>query len=58
MNTYHTFYKGKKLELKSDTSFNAQKMAALYFKAKKNWEVTVVLVAKGDTVVPFDPSQL
>lgn len=45
MNTYHTFYKGKRLELKSETSYKAQLAAAQQFKAKKSWEVNVVLVA-------------
>ena len=46
MNTYHAFYKGKKVEIQSDTSYHAQLKAADIFKAKKSYDVTVVLVAK------------
>lgn len=45
MNTYHAFYKTKKLEVTADTSYAAQLKAAALFKAKKSYEVTVVLVA-------------
>jgi len=46
MNTYHAFYKGKKIEVEAETSFAASRKAAGLFKARKAWEVTVVLVAK------------
>lgn len=46
MNTYHAFFKGKEIELEAPpTSFAAQRDAAARFKARKPWEVTVVLVA-------------
>lgn len=50
MNTYHAFYKGQKLEVKADTTYAAQKLAAAQFKAKKSFEVVTVLVgtAKGE----------
>jgi hypothetical protein len=53
-NTYHAFYRGKKLELTAKTSFKAQTKAAATLKAKKSYEVTVMLVAKGD--VPYTHS--
>ena len=46
MNGYKAFYKGKTLEVWARTSFAAQKEAAKLFKAKKSWEVTVVLCEK------------
>lgn len=46
MNTYHAFYKGKTIEIEAETSYKAQLAAASKFKAKKSYEVTVVLVAK------------
>lgn len=58
MNTYKAFYKGRQLELKAETSLRAQKIANITFKAKKRYEITIVLVAKGDEPVKFDPSQI
>jgi len=46
MNKYIAFYKGKTEEVAAETSFAAQKLAAELFKAKKRWEVTVMLAAK------------
>lgn len=53
MRTYHAFYKSKKIEIQAETSRAAQVAAAKLLKAKKEWEVTVVLVD-----VPFDPAGL
>lgn len=46
MNGYIAFYRGKKLEVFADTSYEAQKKAAAIFKAKKSYEVTVMLAEK------------
>ncbi len=43
MRTYVAFYKGKKTQVAAETSYAAQQAAAKIFKAKKSWEVTVVL---------------
>lgn len=52
MNGYKAFYRGKTTEVMADTSFQAQKKAAAFFKAKKSYEVTVVLCEKnGEQVV-------
>lgn len=48
MNGYICFYRGKKLEVHAETSYAAQEQAALKFKAKKSWEVTVVLAERAD----------
>ena len=56
-NTYHAFYNKKTLELKSDTAYHAQLKAAELFKAKKSYEVAVVLVAKGDEPVIHSTSE-
>ena len=45
MNTYHAFYKGKKIEIKAETSYQAECLAAIQLKAKNNWDVTIILVA-------------
>jgi hypothetical protein len=43
MRTYKAFYKGKTIEVEALTSYEAQYKAAAIFRAKKSWEVTVVL---------------
>lgn len=43
MNGYIAFYKGKKLELHANSSREAQVKAAAHFKARKEWDVSVVL---------------
>jgi hypothetical protein len=48
MNTYHAFYNGKEIELQADSIYQAQQKAAITFKAKKSYQVTVVLVALED----------
>lgn len=56
MNTYHAFYKGKKIELVADTSYQAQQKASEIFKARKSYDVTVCLVAINDKVVTHIPA--
>lgn len=50
---YVCFYRGKRIEVRALRSFDAQEIAAKIFKAKKSWEVTVVLAEKpnGEEVV-------
>lgn len=43
MNTYIAFFKNKKIEVKADTSYQAQTLAAKQLKVKKQYEITVVL---------------
>lgn len=43
MRPYIAFYKGKKYSLEAESSYEAQQKAAKYFKAKKAYDVTVVL---------------
>ena len=51
MNGYVAFYKNKRLEVHADTSYRAQQLAAVAFKAKE-YQVTVVLAEKdGEQVV-------
>ena len=42
-NGYVAFYKGKKVDVNADTMYGAQKTAAKYFNAKKEYDVNVVL---------------
>ena len=53
MFTYKAFYKGKTIEVKALRSYDAQQIAAKLFKAKKSYEVTVVLADK-----PVDPASI
>ena len=47
MNGYKAFYKGKSLEVHAETSLEARDKAAGMFKAKKAYDVSVVLCEKG-----------
>ena len=50
-NGYKAFYKGKELEVFAETSYKAQLKAAELFRAKKSYDITVVLCEKqGETV--------
>lgn len=42
---YRAFYKGKQLDVESENSYAAQTQAALLFRAKKTYQVTVMLLA-------------
>ena len=55
MNGYIAFYKGKQREVYANTSFEAQQKAAEMFKAKKSYEVTVVLAEKDGKQVTHKP---
>jgi len=44
-------YKGKSVEVKANTSYEAQQLASKQFKAKKSYDVTIVLCEKGDDQV-------
>lgn len=46
MNGYIAFYRGRRTEVHADSSRAAQVKAAAFFKARKEWEVDVVLVEK------------
>ena len=47
-NGYIAFFNGKKTEVYADTSYEAQKLAAAYFRTKKRSAVTVVLAEKNN----------
>lgn len=51
-NGYKAFYREKEIEVYANSSFEAREKAAGIFKAKKNYEVFVVLCEKdGEPVV-------
>jgi len=56
MNGYKAFYKGKSIEVYANTSYEAQQLASKQFKAKKSYEVTVVLCEKGEKQVIHTPT--
>lgn len=58
MNGYIAFYKGKRIEVTASTSYEAQQKAAKQFKAKKPYEVTVVLAEKDGEQVTHKTSGL
>jgi hypothetical protein len=51
LNGYVCFYKSKRTEVYASTTYEAQTKAAAFFKARKQYEVTVVLAEKGGEVV-------
>ena len=55
MNGYIAFYRNKKLEVMADTSYQAQQKAAAQFKAKKSYEVAVILAEKNGQQVTRTP---
>lgn len=58
MNGYKAFYKSKQLDIYANSSYEAQKLAALQFKAKKSYEVTVILCELSGSQVTHNPSTL
>jgi len=46
MNGYKAFYRGKTTEIYAETSYSAQQKAAAHFKAKKTYDVSVMLCEK------------
>lgn len=44
MRTYHAIYKGKKIEVQANTSYEAQKIAAKILNVKKTYDIVVILV--------------
>lgn len=48
---YLAFFNGKKTEVHADTSYEAQKLAAAYFRTKKTSAVTVVLAEANNKAV-------
>lgn len=46
MNGYIAFFRGKQIEVHAQTSYEAQQKAAQLFKARKAYEVTVVLAER------------
>ena len=58
MNGYKAFFKGKQLDIYANSSYEAQKLAAIQFKAKKTYEITIVLCELSGSQVTHNPSIL
>lgn len=56
MNGYKAFYRRKTMDVYAETSYKAQVAAALAFKARKVYEVTVVLCEVDGKQVIHTPS--
>lgn len=52
---YIAFYNGKQVEVRADTSLEAQKLAAAYFRCKQPYKVTVVLAEINSKPVEHKP---
>lgn len=55
-NGYKCFYKGKTCDVYATTSYEAQQKASVIFKAKKSYEVTVMLCEKAGEQVIHTPT--
>ena len=55
MNGYKAFYKGKSIDVYAETSLSALLKAAKIFKARKTYDVTVVLCEKNNEQVVHLP---
>lgn len=58
MNGYICFYRGKRLEVHADTSYAAQLKAAAIFKARKTYEVTVMIAESNGAPVVHSAASL
>jgi hypothetical protein len=56
MNGYKAFYKNNVIDIYANTSYEAQKLAAAQFKAKKAYEITIVLCEKTGAPVVHTPT--
>jgi hypothetical protein len=56
MNGYVAFYRNKRIEVYADTALQARDKAAAQFKAKKAYEVTIVLAEKNGEQVTHTPT--
>lgn len=58
MNKYVAMFRGKKIEVEANTTYEAQLKAQVIFRARKSYEVTVLLAEKSGEEVTHDPSIL
>jgi len=58
MNTYKAFYKGRTMELQAETQLKARDKAAEALKARKAYDVSVVLLAVGEREIVHAPQDV
>ena len=58
MNKYKCFFRSRNTEVEANTTYEAQKLAAVKFGAKKTFEVSVFLIAKESEAVTHSPNIL
>lgn len=58
MNGYICFYKGRRVEVYADSPYAAQQKAATLLKAKRIWDVAVVLAERNGEVVEHHGGEL
>jgi hypothetical protein len=58
MNKYEAFYKNKRITVEAEKSYEAQVKATEIFKAKKNYDVIVVLVEKNNKEIIHNPCEI
>jgi hypothetical protein len=58
MNTYQAFYRGKSIQVEAESSYKAQQLAATLLKARKSYDVAVVLVAKDGEQVSHSTAEI
>lgn len=51
MNTYICYFKNKRIEVSAATQYEAQQKAAAIFKARRHWEVAVMIAEKNGVPV-------
>ena len=55
-NGYIAFYRNKQIEVRADTSLEAQRLAAHYWRVKRTFDVTVVLAEVGSEPITHTPN--
>jgi hypothetical protein len=58
MNKYECFWKSKRITVEADTSYQAQQKAQSILKAKKGYEITVMLAEKNGQAYIHEGSSL
>lgn len=58
MNGYKAFWRGKQIEVRANSAYEAQTRAAAIFKARKTHEVTVILCEKDGKTVTHSTSEV
>ena len=58
MNGYICFYKGRKMEVRAETTLAAQREAAMRFNARRTYDVTAVLAETDAGAVTHKPQDV